>query len=70
VSDVYDEATEREMAEREAAIARTRLVLTRSGGLFCTDCGDEIPHERRIAVPSARRCIDCETHRERLARKR
>lgn len=33
-------------------------------GLDCLDCGEEIPPERREAMPGCRRCIDCQTLHE------
>lgn len=33
----------------------------------CVDCGEPIPFERLQALPSAARCIDCETRREQQA---
>lgn len=32
----------------------------------CADCGSEIPEARRIAVPGAGRCADCQGWRERM----
>ena len=32
---------------------------------FCIDCGEPIPKERLIAVPSARRCVECQQKYER-----
>ena len=31
----------------------------------CEDCGDEIPHKRRIAVPGCTRCLECQQEFER-----
>jgi phage/conjugal plasmid C-4 type zinc finger TraR family protein len=30
-------------------------------GSGCLDCGEEIPVERRHAMPGCRRCIECQT---------
>ena len=30
----------------------------------CLDCGDEIDPRRRAAMPTARRCVDCESNQE------
>jgi DnaK suppressor protein len=37
--------------------AELRLEDTQSAR--CQVCGDEIPHERRLAVPTATRCVTC-----------
>lgn len=55
--------------ERERQIASVRKHLAEPGSASCGDCGDEIPAERRAALPSARRCADCETRRERAAKR-
>lgn len=34
------------------------------GQEFCEDCGDEIPMARRQAMPSAIRCVFCQSHVE------
>ena len=56
-------------AERDKAIADIRAQLAEPGADDCEDCGDEIPVQRRAAMPSARRCADCETRRERAAKR-
>ena len=60
------EATERALAaERSRAVAARRKALAEQGAAECIDCGDEIPAARREALPSARRCIGCQTEIER-----
>lgn len=63
------EVTEREV-ERSAAmieqaqadrIARIRAELHHPGEEDCIDCGQPIPSRRRAAMPSAERCIHCQT---------
>ena len=49
-----------ELRELEAALER---IGTGSYGR-CADCGREIEYERLEAVPTAARCIDCQTVRE------
>lgn len=51
--------------EREAGIAAARAPLKQAGTLDCIQCGDEIEAERREALPSARRCVDCQERLER-----
>lgn len=38
--------------------------LNQKGFISCTECGDIIPEERRIAYPPARTCTPCQTHLE------
>lgn len=51
--------------ERDEGIARIRSSLACIGGADCIDCGSAIPPERRSAMPSARRCVTCQTRHER-----
>lgn len=43
--------------------ARCRLELSSAYGI-CVDCGDEIPVERLMVQPAARRCAPCQTVHE------
>ncbi len=49
----------------EGAVARIRVELAGTGETDCIDCGDPIPAARRAALPSAERCIRCQTNAER-----
>lgn len=66
--DPVDEAQEREAATLAAHIeSQVRAAaLAAPGSVICADCGTEIPPERRRAMPSAIRCIDCQAWFERL----
>ncbi len=41
----------------ELAAAEIRLDDARSA--LCQGCGEPIPHERRLAVPTTTRCVEC-----------
>lgn len=62
MADIFDAAQALEQADREAALARFARTLRHMplGGGVCDDCGDPIPDRRRKALPTARRCIDCQ----------
>ncbi|EXL08206.1 molecular chaperone DnaK [Brucella anthropi] len=62
-------AEERADQAREAGIASVRLALSQIGADFCVSCGAEIEPERRKALPSARRCVECQTVFEKAKRK-
>jgi len=62
----FELADMRAEQEREAGISRARSSLVRSGASECSDCGDPIDVSRRIAMPSADTCLDCQRRRERL----
>ncbi|MCD4663146.1 TraR/DksA C4-type zinc finger protein [Agrobacterium sp.] len=64
----FDLAAERAEQERETKIAAARLALKGPGTMVCEDCPNDIPRERRIAMPSATRCIACQTRHEKRLR--
>ncbi|MBD8554903.1 TraR/DksA family transcriptional regulator [Rhizobium sp. CFBP 8762] len=65
-----------QIAAAEAHIARAAALkieaahraVSSIGYRWCCDCGVEISIERRAALPSARRCIDCQERHERKKR--
>jgi len=68
--DAADYAQEREgefLADRLAEQARAAGLGAR-GQDICADCHDEIPAERRAAMPSAIRCINCQAWAERVSK--
>lgn len=57
-----------EMVEADArarAIAQAQAALAGEGLDECEDCGLDIPDARRAALPSATRCVRCQTLHER-----
>lgn len=60
-----ERAEEFERRQREAAIQRIKNSLAGMGEEFCIGCGDRIEEARRIVLPSAKRCVDCQTKAER-----
>lgn len=73
MTEILDEASRVEMAEREALVvdqlARARLAAKQAGDreaaragqvALCVDCESPIPEARRLAVPGCLRCIECE----------
>lgn len=50
--------------ERAAGVARVRSRLRRDGASVCIDCGHAIEPARCRAMPSARRCVSCQTRIE------
>jgi len=51
--------------QREASIGRIREALLEPGEEECVDCGHLIPEARRRAMPSADRCLPCQSRFER-----
>jgi phage/conjugal plasmid C-4 type zinc finger TraR family protein len=70
MTDIFDRASELEEKTRERALAAQaqRADLTgktvADSATECQDCGDDIPQQRRAAVPGCRRCITCQTQKE------
>ena len=58
---------EREQLDRKVASIRSAFVL--AGDDTCQDCGDPIGAERRAALPSATRCVECQGGHERRSQK-
>ncbi|ROH88636.1 hypothetical protein ED208_12520 [Stagnimonas aquatica] len=60
MSDPVDIAQEREQIQRDEAMAKLSCSLDAqpSDGI-CKGCGDAIDPERLVAIPTARRCIEC-----------
>jgi phage/conjugal plasmid C-4 type zinc finger TraR family protein len=50
---------------RELRIAVIRASLVPAIGDDCTDCGEDIEAARRVALPSAVRCVRCQERFER-----
>jgi len=58
-------AEQRVAEERDAALRRIRAELRGDGAADCVACGEPIPAGRLAAMPSARRCADCQLRLER-----
>ena len=50
--------------ERAAGVARVRSTLRLDGASACIDCHHTIEPKRRHAMPSAKRCVSCQTRIE------
>lgn len=61
-------AEEFERQETLRAQARIRAELEEEGVDDCIVCGDPIPTDRKMAYPSAIRCIECQRASERKYR--
>lgn len=64
MSDIVDIAVELQATLNSTAI-KNRKKETRPSAMYCKDCGDEIPLQRRLAVFGVQRCIHCQTEYER-----
>lgn len=67
--DVIDMASDREMADRDFALAQRRSTLPAGPSLsHCRACGDPIPKKRQQAVPGVTLCVDCQSIQEHQGR--
>lgn len=68
--DVFDQATELEELDRNAALMRARAGVDRRGPEWidgvacCRECGDPIPARRLAALPGVGLCLSCQEERE------
>lgn len=61
-----EQAARLEQYQRDANVRSVQQQLGRKGQPDCAGCGEAIPLPRRTAVPSAVRCIQCQSAFERL----
>ncbi|MDP9990913.1 phage/conjugal plasmid C-4 type zinc finger TraR family protein [Variovorax boronicumulans] len=61
----FELASELEQARRDEALRLFRERADSGPGRDVCDCGEDIPPARRLAAPSAIRCIACQTIFER-----
>ena len=52
----------------DKAMETVRSALGAPGNELCADCNEEIPLERRRALPSAIRCVSCQAFAENVLR--
>lgn len=57
----YDRADELAEGERESGINAASRALCGHGFTHCIECGEPIDGRRREALPSAKRCVECQT---------
>ena len=68
--DEADHAVAREQANIDRAIKAARrnvgeIATPSEGPVYCEECDQEIPPKRIEAVPSATRCVPCQSSAER-----
>ncbi|MFB4504340.1 TraR/DksA family transcriptional regulator [Enterobacter hormaechei subsp. xiangfangensis] len=60
MADIIDTAAEIEELQRNAALSAHRLNRNAVSAEHCVDCGDDIPEQRRAAVPGCQTCAECQ----------
>lgn len=68
MTDIFDRAQERQLAELEALQAKRLKQATtpdlRGDIVFCLGCGERIDPRRLQAAPHCTRCVQCELQSE------
>ena len=70
MTDIVDQAKERELFHRAQALAAAKANAVEPEQLIighevvCLDCEEPIPELRLLAKPDAVRCIDCQSLKE------
>jgi len=61
MADIIDVANDRQQRHLDAALAAAGSKLAGESATHCQrpDCGEEIPQERREALPGVQHCITC-----------
>jgi RNA polymerase-binding transcription factor DksA len=67
-NDIADHAADTVACHADEGVYQAQQALAQTGCADCKDCGEAIAQQRRLAVPSARRCIDCQGMHEMRAR--
>jgi len=72
MSDELDQAEELIELRVEVAIDRVRAQVNGPAAAVdeCTECGEPIPEQRRVAVPTATLCVGCQSMLELQTRDR
>jgi len=60
MADIIDSASELEDLQRDAALSMRRINRNAVSAKHCESCGEDIPEQRRVAVPGCRTCSDCQ----------
>lgn len=58
--DEFDQAQRLEEQDRERALRSLSRRPARTGTDDCIECGNPIDVARKVALPSATRCVDCQ----------
>jgi RNA polymerase-binding transcription factor DksA len=66
-NDIADRAADTVARHADEGVYQAQQALAQTGCADCLECGEAIAQQRRLAVPSAQRCTDCQgTHEMRL----
>lgn len=71
MADIFDQASDREALDRDAALQRQREKIARQrekkSATHCEVCEAKIPKKRREAIPGVQTCVLCQSDLEHAA---
>ena len=63
-NDIADRAADTVARHTDEGLYQAQQALAQAGCADCKDCDEPIAQARRLAVPSAQRCTDCQSLHE------
>jgi RNA polymerase-binding transcription factor DksA len=67
-NDIADRAADTLACHADEGVYQAQQALAQKGCADCLECGEAIAQQRRLAVPSAQRCTECQGMHEMRAR--
>lgn len=61
MADIIDSAAEIEELQRNNALSAHRLNRNAVSAEYCSECGEDIPAPRRVAIPGCQTCAECQS---------
>ena len=49
---------------KDAVLSARAKLPSGEGAAYCEECGEHIPERRRLALPGARTCVQCQSARD------
>ena len=69
-SDIIDQANELVEHRLQLAIQKHRIDQNAVSAEHCSECGEDIPEARRVAMPSCQTCASCQEFLELMIKQR
>ncbi|MEG4679366.1 TraR/DksA family transcriptional regulator [Enterobacter cloacae] len=69
-SDIIDQANELVEHRLQLAIQKHRIDQNAVSAEHCSDCGEDIPEGRRVAMPGCKTCASCQEVLELMLKQR
>lgn len=69
-SDIIDQANELVEHRLQLAIQKHRIDQNAVSAEHCSECGEDLPEARRVAMPGCKTCASCQEYLEIMQRQR